>query len=240
MTTMQRAVVVGVFTERSRAEEAIDELHRAGFTDQQIGFIVRNATTFDMADETTADSTTGAAVGAVSGGVVGGLLGAASALLIPGLGLALAGGILAATLGGAALGAVAGGFVGALIALGIPEEEAHYYQRELSTGRTVVIVNTLERYPEAMEILRHNGAYDASTRQVQLETYEAGAIQQPAHDYAPAAKNVNLATSEENEETHEQPVEPVNEASSFHNSENRHDSRGKDEYSPNIPGVPNM
>jgi hypothetical protein len=42
MARMERSTVVGVFEHRSDAERAIDGLHRAGFTDEQIGFIMRD------------------------------------------------------------------------------------------------------------------------------------------------------------------------------------------------------
>ena len=161
MTTIERSTVVGVFEDRILAEHALDNLHQAGFSDDAIGFVVRDLATTDAIQR---DTAAGAATGAVGGGVVGGLLGAAAALLIPGLGPALAGGILAVTLGGAALGAVAGSFAGALTGFGVPEEEAIYYQNELEMGRTIITVKTPERYQEASEILRRNGAYDASTR----------------------------------------------------------------------------
>ena len=161
MTTIERSTVVGVFEDRILAEHALDNLHQAGFSDDVIGFVVRDLATTDAIQR---DTAAGAATGAVGGGVVGGLLGAAAALLIPGLGPALAGGILAVTLGGAALGAVAGSFAGALTGFGVPEEEAIYYQNELEMGRTIITIKAPESYQEALEILRRNGAYDASTR----------------------------------------------------------------------------
>ena len=165
MTIIERSTVVGVFEDRILAEHALDNLHQAGFSDDAIGFVVRDLATTDVNSVTIQRETAaGAATGAVGGGVVGGLLGAAAALLIPGLGPALAGGILAVTLGGAALGAVAGSFAGALTGFGVPEEEAIYYQNELEMGRTIITVKAHERYQEASEILRRNGAYDASTR----------------------------------------------------------------------------
>ena len=166
MATIERSTVVGVFTDRIQAEQAINELRRARFSDDQIGFILRgNQTEQSTAqDETGSETGAGAAAGAVSGGVVGGILGAAAALLIPGFGPAIAGGILAATLGGAAIGAAAGGIIGALTGLGVPEEEARYYQGEFEAGRTIVTVKAANRYQEALDILRNNGAYDATTR----------------------------------------------------------------------------
>ncbi len=124
----ERQTVVGVFPTHTQAENAINELHRFGFTDQQIGYVVREASgntrgNIPPNETHTAQNAVG---GAVSGGVIGGLVGAASSLLIPGFGPAIAGGILAATLGGAAIGAVAGGLIGALTQLGVPEDEAYY------------------------------------------------------------------------------------------------------------------
>jgi len=169
MTMNQRNAVVGVFNNRDQAERAVDDLRRAGFGDDQIGFAVRQGegttTEGDTGTRTTEHETgKSAATGAVGGGVLGGIIGAAAALLIPGFGPVLAGGILAATLGGAAVGAATGGLVGALTGLGVPKEEAHYYQGEFEAGRTIVTVKADGRSQEAVDILRRDGAYDASTR----------------------------------------------------------------------------
>ncbi|HLG61496.1 MAG TPA: hypothetical protein VKY19_06165 [Ktedonosporobacter sp.] len=164
MTMTERSTAVGVFSERPQAERAIAELHHAGFSDEQIGFVARNGD--KMAEsmgngDTRAETVAGAATGAVSGGIIGGVAGAAASLLIPGLGPAIAGGILAAALGGAVLGAAAGGFAGALATMGVPEEEARYYESQLNSGRVILTVNAPGRYQDAVAILRANGAYDA-------------------------------------------------------------------------------
>ena len=192
MTMTDRSTVVGVFELRSEADAAIYELQRAGFRDEQIGFIVRNedtgvATTVE--DGNTSEAAPGAAVGAVSGGIIGGVIGAAAALLIPGIGPAIAGGILVTALGGAAIGAAAGGIVGALVGMGVPEEEAHYYAGEFHSGRTLVTVRADGRRQEAINILHHYGGYDAGTRlgqvqqgqQTQAPTYtQADQMAEPA------------------------------------------------------------
>lgn len=154
---IQGDIAVGVFQEPAQAHRAIEELHQAGYSDEEIGYLVR---------ATESDETTGAsiAIGAVEGGFVGGLLGAAVALLIPGFGPAIAGGILAASFSGAAIGAAAGGILRVLINIGIPEEEARYYQNELEAGRTVITVKAQSGYADALQILRRNGAYDVTTR----------------------------------------------------------------------------
>lgn len=178
MVANTRQVVVGVFQDRDNAERAINDLHNAGFNDKQIGFVVRqgNRTEGNIAPANTTDVNaappSGGAVagGVVAGGVIGGIIGAGAALLIPGIGPAVAGGILAATLGGAAIGAAAGGIIGALTSMGVPEEEARYYQGEFEQGRTLVTVQAGNRSQEAMDILRRNGAYDAGTRTTSTTT----------------------------------------------------------------------
>ncbi len=188
MTTNGRSTVVAVFTSRADAENAINDLHSRGFTDQQIGFIARDTNPNPTSANQTsaggeAEVPTGerAAVGAASGGVVGGLIGAAASLLIPGFGPAIAGGILAATLGGIAIGAAAGGIIGALTHLGVPEEEARYYQSQFEAGRILVTVDAPGRLQEAMDTLSRNGgdthsnAYDATGARNTNETYPTGA-----------------------------------------------------------------
>lgn len=191
MTNTERSTVVGVFQTRAQAEGAIKELRSFGFTEQEIGYAVRDARENTqgniMYDET--HTRKNAIGGAVSGGVVGGLVGAASSLLIPGLGPAIAGGILGATLGGVAIGATAGGLIGALTEMGVPEEDASYYQNEFEAGRFIVTVTTHGQQNQALEILRCHGAYDASTRQdfqgrtENLPYAQIGAVRPPGHTY---------------------------------------------------------
>src|SRR5437764_1089590 len=192
MTMTDRSTVVGVFELRSEADAAIYELQRAGFRDEQIGFIVRNEDTgadTTVEDGNTTEATPGAAVGAVSGGIIGGVIGAAAALLIPGIGSAIAGGILVTVLGGAAIGAAAGGIVGALVGMGVPEEEAHYYAGEFHSGRTLVTVRADGRQQEAINILHHNGGYDAGTRLGEAQQAQAPTYTQANQDQVAVASN---------------------------------------------------
>src|SRR3954454_12612359 len=127
-----RPTVVGVFDNRADAERAVNELHRAGFRDDQIGYATRgdDVRTGGRAIEgtDTGEAGTGAATGALGGGVVGGILGALATGLIPGIGPVIAGGILAGVLGGVAVGAATGGLFGALVgSMDVPEDEARYY-----------------------------------------------------------------------------------------------------------------
>ncbi len=161
-----RSTVVGVFEHRDQAEAAISELHSAGFDDSQIGIATRGGTgTGDAATGETGGATAeGAGHGLVTGALTGGIVGALASLLIPGVGPVLAGGILAATLGGAALGAATGTLLGALVKLGVPEEDAQYYEGEFQSGRTIVTVRANGKQAEAENILRRYGAYDVNNR----------------------------------------------------------------------------
>ena len=52
----------------------------------------------------------------------------------------------------------------ALKDMGVPEENADYYQNEFEVGRTIVVVRTNDRNEQVMGILRENGAYDVNAR----------------------------------------------------------------------------
>jgi hypothetical protein len=57
-----------------------------------------------------------------------------------------------------------GSIVDELKRLGLPEEEARYYQNELDAGRIIVTVQADGLQQDAREILESNGAYDIHTR----------------------------------------------------------------------------
>jgi uncharacterized protein (TIGR02271 family) len=163
-TATQRSAVVGVFRERSEARDAIEALKDAGFDAQDISILSpdKHETRAD-AEQTGTRAGTGAATGAVAGGVLGGIGGwlvGIGALAIPGVGPFIAAGALATALGGAAIGAGVGAIAGALAGMGVPEDEAKYYEDQVRGGRTLVTVRTIDRYGEAQQILRSHGAYD--------------------------------------------------------------------------------
>lgn len=162
-------IIVGSFEDIPQAEQAIQALHEAGFQNEQIGFLVRNSADI-MAGSTPnpeAEMVTDTAGGAISGGILGGIVGAAAALLIPGIGPAIAGGILAATLGGVLVGATAGGIIGALTGMGVSQEEAEYYQSQFEAGHTIVAVNVDDRTqnPQTVRAILHRyGATDINVQ----------------------------------------------------------------------------
>ena len=160
MPMTQDSIAVGVFHDAEQAKHAIDELKSAGYSENEIGFLARVSAT----GEADGDTLSSAATGAVEGGVIGGVLGAAAVLLIPGVGPAIAGGILLATFGAAGFGALAGSIIGTLVSVGVPEEEAHHYQHELAKGHAIVTVKSDSGYDDALNIMRSNGAKDVKIR----------------------------------------------------------------------------
>lgn len=167
MAEPSQLTVVGVFHDRQTAQQAVDDLHAAGFPEDDIGFAMRDAGAVDGGSTHSAGeggAGSGAVAGMLTGGVVGGIAAAAVSLLVPGIGPVIGGGILATVLGGAAAGAAAGGVLGALVGMGVPEEEARYYDQEFAAGRAIVTVRAGTRYQEASAILGRHGGYDAQRR----------------------------------------------------------------------------
>ena len=164
--TTKRSHYVGVFDDRNDAELAARELREKGFKDDQIGYAWRD----DQGKTKHEGNKSGelAASGAGTGVVLGGIIGAAAALLIPGIGPVVSGGLLAAALAGGATGAVAGaaagGITGALLGLGIPDVEAKYYDQQFREGRTLMTVRADDRFNDASDIVRRRRGFDYETR----------------------------------------------------------------------------
>jgi uncharacterized protein (TIGR02271 family) len=170
MTTTARSTVVGVFHEIEDARDAVEALKDANFNANDIGLLAHDRERGrEVAEETGTRSHAGegAATGLVAGGILGGLGGwlvGIGALAIPGIGPFIAAGALGAALTGAAIGAGVGAIAGALVGMGLPEDEAKYYEDEVRGGRTLVTVRADGRYDEARDILREYGAYDIEDR----------------------------------------------------------------------------
>jgi uncharacterized protein (TIGR02271 family) len=158
----QSGTVVGLFQDQPSAEAAIQRLKAAGFTEQQIGVAVRDRERQETLTEGTGtqaaeDATKGAVGGGVVGGVIG-LLAGVGALAIPGVGPIIAGGALASTLAGAGIGAAAGGLIGALVGMGVPEEDAQFFERGFKEGGILVTVQAGDRTEVARQALVEAGA----------------------------------------------------------------------------------
>ena len=143
-----RGTVVGLFRNQSDAERAIRDLKDEGIDESRIGVAMLDRYgQRELADDTT---------GGILGGVVGLLVGV-RALAIPGVGPVIVGGTLASALAGAGI-AAAGGLIGALVTMGVPEDNASYFQTGLREGSVLLAATAGSRGREAREILRASGA----------------------------------------------------------------------------------
>jgi hypothetical protein len=79
----------------------------------------------------------GSAIGGTVGAIVGGIAAIGTSVALPGLGLVIAGPILAA-LTGAGAGGLTGGLIGGLIGAGISKETAKVYETSIKEGGIVV------------------------------------------------------------------------------------------------------
>ncbi|MGI8836546.1 MAG: hypothetical protein ACR2H4_07895 [Pyrinomonadaceae bacterium] len=139
-------LITGLFKTRAAAEAAVDAIIKRGYTRNEISVLMSDAT---KSKEFALESGTRVADGAAVGGAVGGVAGATLAailavgtsLALPGLGLVIAGPIVAA-LAGAGAGGAAGGLIGALVGAGIPEHRAKVYDAGIRGGGILIGVET--------------------------------------------------------------------------------------------------
>jgi hypothetical protein len=187
--------VVGIFTDRSEADRAIEGLQALGIPPENINLLTPGATQQQLAAVPTTEAEQpgiGQAIGGVVGGAMGasgGLLGATVAsALIPGIGTVTAIGLAAVGLlglaGGALAGVAAGGALENSLSQGLPKDELFVYKDALQRGRTVVIGLTedTEQAETARQMLAQSGAesLDAARhawwlgmRDAEAETYMA-------------------------------------------------------------------
>ena len=135
-------LVTALFKTRASAEAAVDAIIKRGYTRDDISVLMSDATkSKEFAIESGTRAGDGAAVGGAVGGVAGATLAAilavGTSLALPGLGLVIAGPIVAA-LAGLGAGGAAGGLIGALVGAGIPEHRAKVYETEIRGGGILI------------------------------------------------------------------------------------------------------
>ncbi|HEY1402915.1 MAG TPA: CsbD family protein [Pyrinomonadaceae bacterium] len=143
-------MVTGLFRDRDSAERAYGSVSTRGYTKDDVNLLMSDETrkthfSSDDADtELGSKALEGAGAGAAIGGTTGAVLAAIAAIgtsvILPGLGLVVAGPI-AAALAGAGAGGATGGLIGALIGSGIPEDRAQAYESGVKEGGIVMGVN---------------------------------------------------------------------------------------------------
>lgn len=144
----QNRMLTGLFNDRESTDRAYSSLRDRGYSDDDINLMMADKTRDTWFDGDEAADTelgskalegagAGSAIGGTLGAIIGGIAAIGTNVLLPGLGLIVAG-PLAAALAGAGAGGLTGGLVGALIGSGIPEERAKLYEEGVRNGGAVV------------------------------------------------------------------------------------------------------
>src|SRR5262245_47909636 len=148
-TAVEPRALTALFKNREDADFAYEWLLKNGYNSDDIHLLMSEETRqkyhyAEAAEQETAeeDAVAGLESGAVVGGGLGAMLGivaaVGAAVIIPGMGLAVAG-PLAASLGGA--GGLVGGALGALYGSSIPEEQAQELEHKIREGSILISVN---------------------------------------------------------------------------------------------------
>lgn len=138
-------MLTAVFRDRNDASQAHGFLMQRGYASSDMNILMSDATRQRFNDDPKQEAGSLATEGVATGGAIGTGIGASIAaiaaigtsVIFPGLGLIVAGPLLAALAGGG-VGAVAGGILGGLIGAGIPESNAKAYEEILKTGGVVI------------------------------------------------------------------------------------------------------
>ena len=142
--------VTALFRTRDAAEQGFQSLLDLGYSRDDISVLMseesRNryyssgSTDTALGDKAAEGTGVGAAVGGTVGAVLAAIAAIGTNVVLPGLGLIVAG-PLAAALVGAGAGGIAGGLLGALVGSGIPEERAREYEAGIREGGIVLSVH---------------------------------------------------------------------------------------------------
>jgi hypothetical protein len=146
----EKGMLTGMFRDRRSTENAYNSMHERGYTEDEINLVMSKEThdkyfTNDMEEtelghKAAAGTGAGSAIGGTIGAIAGIIAAIGTSVVIPGLGLVVAGPI-AAGLAGAGAGGLAGGIIGALVGWGIPKERAKIYESGIKDGHIVLGVH---------------------------------------------------------------------------------------------------
>ena len=157
-----------MYNDRESAEKGYSALQSRGYTNDDINLLMSDETRdkhfASQHDDDDDDTELGnkamekAGVGSAIGGTVGAVAAAIAAigtnLILPGLGLVIAG-PLAAGLAGAGAGGLTGGLIGALVGSGIPDDQAKEYEEGVKRGG--IVMGVKPRNEEDARYLQQEG-----------------------------------------------------------------------------------
>jgi len=162
-STGKRPMLTGMFADRESTEKAYNALHDRGYSKDDINLVMSDKTrekhfskendNSELGTKAAETAGTGSAIGGTIGAIVGVIAAIGTSVVIPGLGLIVAG-PLAAGLAGAGAGGITGGLIGALVGTGIPEDRAKIYESGINDGHVVMGVHP--RNDEDADYLEQN------------------------------------------------------------------------------------
>jgi hypothetical protein len=165
----KKTAVFGIYHTRNQAEQSVDRLLAAGFSNDDISVLLPdNQTSKDFAHQKNTKAPEGTTTGVTTGGAIGGTLGLLAGigvLAIPGVGPFIAAGPIMGALAGLGVGGAVGGLIGALVGMGIPEFEAKRYEGRIKEGGVLLSVHcdTSDQITRAKDLLKQTGAQDISS-----------------------------------------------------------------------------
>jgi hypothetical protein len=165
----KKTSVFGIYQTRTKAEQSVDRLLAAGFSNDDISVLLPDLQgSKDFAHQKNTKAPEGTATGVTAGGAIGGTLGLLAGigvLAIPGVGPFIAAGPIMAGLAGLGVGGAVGGLIGALVGMGIPEYEAKRYEGRIKEGGVLLSVHcdTSDEISRAKDLLKQTGAEDISS-----------------------------------------------------------------------------
>ena len=139
------SVMTVMFQDPDDAEKAYRKLKDHGYQEDEISVVMSKDTrkrhygdddkahSEDLGNKSLEGAGAGSAIGGTVGAIVGAIAAIGTSIVLPGLGLVIAG-PLAAGLAGAGAGGLAGGIIGALAGAGVPKEQAELYERGIKEG----------------------------------------------------------------------------------------------------------
>ncbi len=146
-TSSGNRMLTGMFRDRDSAERAYGSLTSRGYTHDDVDLVMSDDARKRHFGENTADTElgnkamegagTGSAIGGTLGAIAGAIAAIGTTLVIPGLGLVVAGPI-AAALAGAGAGGLTGGLIGGLVGHGMPEDRAKRYEEGIKNGHIMM------------------------------------------------------------------------------------------------------
>jgi len=165
---MTATLVTGLVKVGVEADTALERIMALGYAQGDVSVIMSDQTrkrhfAIDLGSQTAVVSGAGLgmAVGSAIGAVIAAILLVGTSLVLPGIGLVVAG-PLAAALMGVGAGGATGGAIGTLVGAGFPEHRARIYETALATGLIAIGVHTRSlRYTAGLEqIFRELGALE--------------------------------------------------------------------------------